>query len=154
MEFIQTKILSKTWKLEILKIWNAEYPEHLNYKTLLDFENYLRNLTNQSHILILNENKNVEGWYFDFLREEKRWFALLLNSKIQGKGIGTKVLNLVKTKEFELNGWVIDHNTDKKQNGDFYISPLPFYIKHGFKQYHKTRLEFEKLSAVKIKWKK
>ena len=129
MEFLKTKELSKTWKTEILELWNSEYPENLNYKTLPDFENYLKNLTDQSHILMFNENKNIQGWYVDFLREEERWFAILLDQKIQGQGFGTKLLNLAKEKESELNGWVIDHSNDKKLNGEFYRSPLPFYFK-------------------------
>ena len=154
MEFLKTKELSKTWKTEILELWNSEYPENLNYKTLQDFESYLKNLTDQSHILMFNENKNIQGWYVDFLREEERWFAILLDQKIQGQGFGTKLLNLAKEKESELNGWVIDHGNDKKLNGEFYRSPLSFYLRNGFKQLSDERLELDKLSAVKIKWKK
>ncbi len=154
MEFITQRELSKTDKKEILNLWNNEYPEKLNYQTLSEFENYLGNLTEQSHILIKNENQSIKGWYFDFVRENEKWFAVILDSKFQGKGFGTKLINLGKEKESELNGWVIDKQDDKKKNGEFYKSPLNFYLKNGFEKLDNERLELEKISAVKIKWKK
>ena len=73
---------------------------------------------------------------------------------MSGKGFGTQLLNLGKEKESVLNGWVIDHDKDKKRNGENYISPLNFYLKNGFEVFPDNRLELEKLSAVKIRWKK
>ena len=135
-------------------MWNNEYPEKLNYRNLTDFEDYLKHLTQQSHIIMVDENQNVKGWYFDFIRENEKWFALILDAKLQGKGLGRKMLNLAKEKESELSGWVIDGSNDKKQNGEFYESPLSFYLKNGFELLVKNRLENEKVSAVKIKWEK
>ena len=152
MELIRTTELSKVWKAEILELWNKEYPEKLIYKSLLDFENYLEILTNQSHILMIDENQNIKGWYFDFIRDGEKWFAILLDSKIQGQGFGTQLLNLAKEGASELNAWVIDHDNDLKQNGEFYKSPLPFYLKNGFEKLSGIRLELDKLSAVKIRW--
>ena len=154
MQFIKTSKLSKSQKQEICDLWNNEYPEKLNYRNLADFENYLKNLSIQSHIIMVDKDQNIKGWYFDFIRENEKWFAIILDSKFQGKGLGKKMLNLVKEKESELNGWVIDHSNDKKQNGEIYESPLSFYLKNGFEILVKNRLEHEKISAVKIKWKK
>ncbi len=154
MEFIEKIELSKTDKKEILNLWNAEYPEKLNYQTLSEFERYLKNLTEQSHILMKSKNQSIKGWYFDFIRDKEKWFAIILDSKFHGKGLGTKILNLAKEKESELNGWVIDHNRDKKKNGEAYISPLNFYLKNGFEKLTENRLEMDKISAVQIKWKK
>ena len=137
-----------------MELWNQEYPLKLNYHYLEDFKTYLNNLTDQSHILLLDEGNKVIGWYFDFLREGERWFAILLNSDVHRKGFGTKLLQIAKEKESILNGWVIDHNEDIKPNGDPYISPLDFYTKNDFKVISETRLELEKISAVKIKWQK
>lgn len=100
------------------------------------------------------ENNSIGGWYFDFVREQEKWFAIILDSSLQGKGFGTKLLNMAKEKEPELNGWVIDRDTDRKRNGDLYRSPLPFYLKNGFEKISDTRLELEKISAVKITWRK
>ena len=154
MESIKLTELSKTDKKEIFDLWNNEYPEKLNYQTLSEFENYLGNLTEQSHILLRSENQSIKGWYFDFIRENEKWFAIILDSEYHEKGFGTKILNLAKEKESELNGWVIDKSNDKKKNGEPYKTPLNFYLKNGFEKFAKDRLELDKLSAVKIKWKK
>ena len=71
MEFIKQTKLSKTDKREIFDLWNNEYPKKLNYKLFEEFEKYLENLKNQSHILMRNENQNIKGWYFDFIREKR-----------------------------------------------------------------------------------
>ncbi len=154
MEFIKLKDLSKKDKKEILDLWNNEYPEKLNYQSLSEFENYLENLTEQSHILMKDKDQCIKGWYFNFIRENEKWFAIILDSKFHSKGFGTKILNLAKEKESELNGWVIDKGNDKKKNGEPYKSPLNFYLKNGFVKFAKERLELEKLSAVKIRWEK
>jgi len=154
VEFKKLKELSKTNRKEILDLWNNEYPEKLNYKTLQDFENYLENLTEQSHILMINDHQEIKGWYFDFVRETEKWFVIILDSKLQGKGLGTRILDIAKEKEIDLSGWVIDHNNDRKRNGEVYISPIRFYLKNGFKRLENIRLEHEKVSAVKIKWSK
>jgi len=154
VKFIKTTALSKTSKAQILELWNNEFPKKLNYQTLADFENYLSNLDNQSHVLLVNNRQNIKGWYFDFIRDDERWFAIILNAKMSGKGFGTQLLNLAKEKEPVLNGWVIDHSNDKKRNGETYISPLNFYLKNGFELITGSRSELEKLSVVKIRWKK
>mgnify|MGYP005989102131 FL=1 len=154
MELIKCSSLSESEKIEIFDLWNNEYPEKLSYKSKKEFDKYLKSLSEQSHIILIDTNKKIKGWYFDFNRENEKWFAIILDSKIQGKGFGSKMLIHAKQKENELNGWVIDHNTDKKKNGEFYKSPLSFYLKNGFKKLTTNRLELDKISAVKIKWKK
>lgn len=154
MKFVKCQILSVYDRQEIFELWNNEYPENLSYKTTLELDKYLENLTNQSHILLVDIDGKIKGWYFDFMRDNEKWFAIILDSKIQGKGLGTKILSLAKEKEIELNGWVIDHNRDKKRNGEYYKSPLDFYLKNGFEKFPKSRLELDKISAVKIKWTK
>jgi GNAT superfamily N-acetyltransferase len=154
VEFIAQIELSKNDKKEILNLWNDEYPEKLNYQTLSEFEKYLENLTEQSHILMKSENQSIKGWYFDFVRENEKWFAIILDSNFHGKGFGTKLLSLGKEKKSELNGWVIDKQDDKRKNGELYKSPLNFYLKNRFEKFDNERLELEKISAVKIKWKK
>jgi hypothetical protein len=154
VKFIKTTTLSKASKTQIMELWNDEFPEKLNYQTLADFESYLSNLEDQFHILMLDDNQNIKGWYFDFIRDAERWFAIILNTEMSGKGYGTQLLNLAKEKEPVLNGWVIDHENDKKRNGETYTSPLNFYLKNGFELLPNNRLELEKLSAVKIRWEK
>ena len=153
MEFKTCSFLSDSEKLEILELWNNEYPEKLAYKSKDEFDQYLKNLAEQSHILLIDTDKKIKGWYVDFNRDNKKWFALILNSNIQGRGFGTKILGLAKQKENELYGWVIDHNRYKKKNGTFYNSPLNFYLKNGFEKITEDRFELDKITAVKIRWK-
>lgn len=152
MDFIKTNTLSESQKIQVMDLWNTEYPKKLIHKNMTSFNNYLNNLNEQSHILLIDEKDNIQGWYFDFIRENEKWFAMILSSIMQGKGFGTKLLNKAKLKEKELNGWVIDHNNYKKQNGESYQSPLKFYTKNSFKLINEVRLELETISAVKIKW--
>ncbi|GHA24618.1 hypothetical protein GCM10007103_02320 [Salinimicrobium marinum] len=154
MEFLKRTRLSKKEKEAILTLWNNEYPAKLNYSSLSNYENYLQNLSHQSHILLIDENKNIKGWYFDFIRDKEKWFAIILDSRVKGLGLGTEMLNLAKKKENILCGWVIDHNNDKTKNGKTYRSPLNFYLKNGFKKLPDQRLLPGKISAVKIKWTK
>ncbi|GAA3579383.1 GNAT family N-acetyltransferase [Snuella lapsa] len=153
MEFIKTLKIPKSYKTDIFNLWNQEYPKQLTYNTLKDFDTYLNKLTKASHILIV-ENKKAYGWYVDFNRDSRRWFVILVDSNTQGKGYGSKLLNLAKKKEIELNGWVIDHNNDLKHNGENYLSPLGFYLKNGFELISGDRLEQENISAIRIRWKK
>ncbi|WP_440880403.1 GNAT family N-acetyltransferase [Tenacibaculum sp. C7A-26P2] len=152
MELIQRPILLESEKLEIFDLWNNEYPERLSFNSIKEFEVYLNDLNEQRHLLLINSERKVKGWYFDFKRDNEKWFAIILDSKLHGKGFGTKLLELAKQQENELNGWVIDHNKDKKKNGELYNSPLNFYLKNGFRKLTANRLELEKISAVKIRW--
>ncbi|MEO7977870.1 hypothetical protein [Flavobacterium sp.] len=63
------------------------------------------------------------------------------------------MLNELKKNKKSLNGWVIDHENDIKQNKEFYKSPLLFYVKNGFVICEEKRIENEKMSGVKINWK-
>lgn len=154
MKLIRTNQLTETQKLQIFEIWNNEYPAKIGYTDISQFEAYLEKLADQHHILVLDEDEKVKGWFFDFIREEDRWFAIILDSSLHGKGIGTKILDLAKSSNTVLNAWVTDHNTDLKKNGEYYQSPLQFYIKNGFEVLTDTRIETDILSAVKIRWEK
>ncbi|MBR9854845.1 MAG: hypothetical protein GYB37_09760 [Algicola sp.] len=87
-------------------------------------KNYLENLIEQSHILIKNENQSIKGWYCGFIRENEKWFVIILDSKFHGKGLGTKILNLAKENKSELNGWVIDNHNLQHWRPQL-IVPLP-----------------------------
>ncbi len=152
MPIIETAHLNLQLKEGIYRLWNQEYPAKVNYKTLADLDTYLNNLTDTNHYLLQDNFKTVEGWAFSFTRENERWFAIILDSKAHGQGKGTLLLNKLKEKEQRLSGWVVDHNNDVKQDGKPYKSPLKFYEKNSFTICSETRLETEKLSAVKIVW--
>ena len=154
MKIVKQTELSKKDKIQIFELWNNEYPEKLVFHTLEDSENYLDNLTQKTHYLLLNSEGNIEGWAITFIRENEKWFAIIISEKLHGRSLGTMMINKLKEDEAILNGWVIDHNTDKKSNGNFYKSQIGFYIKNGFETLNETRLELEIMSAVKIKWNK
>lgn len=154
MKITNTHKLNQEQKEQILQLWNNEYPEKLAYKSIDGFESYLEKLNEVNHFILLNDDEKIQGWAISFERENETWFAIILSENLHGKGWGTKVLNELKQNKKELNGWVIDNSNDKKLNGNFYKSPLEFYLKNEFEVLSDTRLELEIMSAVKIKWKK
>lgn len=135
-----------------MRIWNAEYPAHLAHKALTDLDSYLTGLGNPEHLLVTDEAKKVIGWLVTFDRDNARWFTLLLDRTIHGKGIGSHLLDIVKNSCKELSGWVTDHGNDKRADGSTYPSPINFYKKNGFRVLENIRLEKGALSAVKIQW--
>ena len=146
--------LTEQTQQELLRLWNQEYPVNLIYKSLSDFQNYLQNLENVKHILLLDESEKVKAWAFTFDREKERWFAIILSEDIQGLGYGRKMMAFLQATENALNGWVTDHNLYTKMNGKPYLSPIGFYEKCGFSVLKEQRLELPHLSAVKIHWEK
>lgn len=152
-KIIETKILNKKQKVDIMALWNEEYPVQLNYKSLLDFENYLVNLNNCLHYLFVDIENKIRAWAFTFERDHKKWFAIIVAKEFQGKAIGKKLLEKIKSNETEILGWVINHSNDNKKNGEKYISPLGFYKKCGF-TITEEKLPTNLITAIQIKWKK
>ena len=152
MRIIQAANLSEEQKEVLRELWNEEYPARLHLKTIEDFESYLNGISNTKHYLLFDDSNKIIGWTFTFLRDGEDWFAIILNSKIQGKGNGSLLINEIKKEKTSLNGWVIDQENEAKQNNELYKSPMPFYIKNGFTILTETRIENEKMSAVKINW--
>ncbi|MFD1770756.1 N-acetyltransferase [Sphingobacterium suaedae] len=152
-QFQTVELLSSDEKRQIMELWNSEYPAKLVYADLTEFEKYLDALEKPTHILV-RLNDRIIGWATKFYRAQTRWFAIILSSSIQRHRVGSKVMMQLKANEEILNGWVIDHNDDRKINGELYLSPLNFYVKQGFEIIKEQRLELPTLSAVKISWKK
>jgi hypothetical protein len=153
MHIIETTTLLPQQKTAVLRLWNNEYSEKLN-KDAEGFENYLQDLGDQRHFLLVGENDEIAGWAFVFTRHSERWFAIVLDTKAQRKGYGRMLLDKLKETEPTLNGWVADHNCDIKADGSTYLSPLDFYLKSNFTILPECRLETDILSAVKIVWRK
>lgn len=152
MKLIEKKFLDDEEIKTILEIWNNEYPKTLNFSDSSGFDNYLNSLSEANHYVLKNENKEIQAWACKFERDSEKWFVVILDGKLHGKGRGTEILNLIKVNETNLNGWVIDKETFVKQNGEIYKSPLDFYLKNSFKVCQNIRIDNEKLSAVKITW--
>jgi hypothetical protein len=153
MTIHQTDILNEAQKDFIFHLWNREYPERLNFGTLNDLDVYLSRLKNPNHYLVSDNKQQLAGWATVFEREDEQWFAMIFDSKIHRQGLGTSLLKTISKNQAELNGWVIDHNTDVKKDKSPYPSPLNFYLKNNFVICKDIRLETDTLSAVKIKWK-
>lgn len=147
-----TKDLDESAKEQLLDLWNSEYPEKLVYNGMTEFDSYLQKLSGPTHFLLTGEQGIIYGWAFSFNRENERWFAIIVSGMLQGQGFGRKLLDTLKQTERTLSGWVIDHDDDKKKNGQLYRSPLKFYEKCGFDILYNIRLESGSLSAVKVKW--
>lgn len=148
------KDITARQKQSILKLWNEEYPIKLHYTTIAELDKYLDGLIDKTYFLLINNKEEITGWATTFIRENQKWFSILLQSSIQGKGYGKMLIDKLKEKEDSLLGWVIDHNEEVKANGSIYYSPLPFYEKNGFVVQPEIRLESDKMSAVRIEWKK
>lgn len=154
MEILKTYKLTIQQKQDILRLWNAEYPAHLNYQDVTGLEKYLGTLTNAVHWIISDPSEHIKAWLTTFTRDEARWFAMIVDGSLQGQGIGSRLLDAAKKQEQELNGWATDHDRDKRADGKPYSSPIHFYLKNGFEVLHNTRLEKGALSTVKIRWTK
>lgn len=151
MRVIHTDELTEKQKRAILKLWNNEYPDQLSHKDLAGLNAYLSNIPSAQHYLCMKTTR-ILGWAFKFSRDAETWFAIILDSSIQKQGIGTMMLEKLKTNEKALSGWVVDHDLYHKANGETYHSPLSFYLKNGFGVNRQLRLESPQLSAALIKW--
>ena len=153
MRIVQKVVLSLQEKEVLYQLWNTEYPEKLSYETIDGFDLYLTSLSNTKHYLLINEANKIKGWAFTFFRDDEDWFAILVDKNSQGSGKGSLLMEELKKNKNSLNGWVVDHENDVKQNKEQYKSPLLFYVKNGFVICQETRIENQKISAVKINWK-
>lgn len=143
------------WQKDAVRMrWNEEYPKSVALKTPQDLTDYLDKLEDQKHILAFDKNDVIIGWFFGFIREDERWFAIIVNSNKHRKGIGSVLLNQSKALFTELNGWVITDASYTKQDGTAYNSPLGFYLKHGFSILENETFETEQMKTVKIMWTK
>ena len=66
--------------------------------------------------------------------------------------MGGLLIDQLKEENKEFYGWVIDHNDDLISNGEKYLTPMPFYLKHGFEILNDIRIDNEMIKAVLIKW--
>ncbi|KAF2080611.1 hypothetical protein [Flavobacterium sharifuzzamanii] len=148
----QNSFLEKE-KETLWQLRNNEYPIQLGHETFQEFEIYVNAILEMDNYLLIDSKNEIQGWAYTFFRDEEIWFAIMLNYQFQGKGYGRILLEEIKKKNQNLNGWVIDHGNDFKRNKENYKSPLEFYVLNGFSVLNDIRLENEIISAVKINWK-
>lgn len=154
MHITETDSLTEKQKIEIIQLWNSEYPAELALGGLPDFEQYLQTLEDKHHILLLSAGQEVKGWLVYFLRNNDQCFAMLLDASLQGQGWGSKLLTLAKQRTVELHGWVIDSSHHLKENGIAYQSPIGFYMKNGFEVFPEMKLTKSNIEGIRVTWRK
>lgn len=153
MKIIEQNELSNTQKTRIIEMWNSEYPLSLAHSGISSFDEYLNGLGEKKHFLLIDDAGEIAAWAMIFDRDNAKWFAIIVDGKIQGKGFGVKLIDALKTSEKRLFGWVIDNDESLKSNGEFYRSPLRFYQKIGFVVHENEKTIKQDISGVKIEWK-
>jgi GNAT superfamily N-acetyltransferase len=153
MEIVETETLTERQQLDILHLWNSEYPKDLSLKGLTALQQYLDMLYDKHHILLVDGESSVKGWLIYFIRDNEQCFAMLLDRSLQGQGWGSRLLDRAKEKTSELHGWVIDSNSQLKLNGEKYRSPIGFYVKNGFKVREDVQLEKNGINGIRVTWK-
>ena len=103
----------------------------------------LEGVKNYNHYLIEDQDKNIIAWAVDFEKENEILFSIIVSSNYKGKGLGNLLIKQLKSENNEFYGWVIEHNTDLKQNGQVYTTSMPFYLKHDFKILSDIRIKTE-----------
>lgn len=154
MNFKETDKLSREQKLQILEIWNREYPVKVAFSSLAEFEEYLQNLDDKRHVLVCGEEGIIQGWLVHFIRDDERFFTLIVDSSAQGRGWGSELLNRAKEQTSDLNGWVIDRDTELKSNGEAYRSPVEFYKKNDFRIRPRVTTKIKDINGIKVTWKR
>jgi len=85
--------LNPTQKKQISEIWNNEYPKSLNFTDSTGFDNYLAGLSDPVYYLLEDDSGEIIAWACKFIRDNEKWFAIILDQKIHGQGKGTTLLN-------------------------------------------------------------
>jgi hypothetical protein len=147
MEIIKTKSLTEIQFQQINQLWNQEYPVNLKDR----FGILLEGAENYNHYIIEDKNHDVLAWAVDFEKDNEVRFSIIVKGTQQGKGFGSSLMKNLMNELPEFYGWVIDHDDDKKVNGENYKSPLAFYLKLGFEVVENMRIDNEMLKAVKIR---
>lgn len=150
MKIIKTKTLTQLQSTQINQLWNDEFPIKLKDR----FPILLNGVENFNHYLIEDTEQNVIAWAVDFEKENEIRFSIIVKYNHKGKGLGSMLVEKLKSENKLFFGWVIDHNNDLKSNREHYQTPMPFYLKHSFEILHDVRIESEMIKAVKIKWSK
>jgi len=145
--------LTLSQQQQIFRIWNKVYPAHLVQPDMQTWEAYLLQLKHATHYVWENDTE-VRGWMVTFDRRKMRWFILIVSEDAQRTGIGRGLIQFAQQRETELWGLVVDHNRYLRTDGKIYPSPLSFYQKLGFLYDPDDRYENERISAIKIWWKK
>lgn len=152
MQFKIKVKLSHQEKEAIRQLWNAEYPAVISHKTLASFDAYLTALVDQNHFLVFDENQVIQAWFFDFMRNNERNFAMIVSRQAQGRGVGKTLIKQAQARHSNLNGWVVKTNGLLRADGSEYPNPKDFYLKCGFTVLEDQIWKTEAFESMKIRW--
>jgi len=152
MEITKTEILTSNQKAQIVDLWNREYPMDLSLAGVSAFDEYLEKLSDK-HYLLVSEQDRILAWLVYFIRDGERCFAMLLDPKVQGRGVGSALLDHAKEYNSDLIGWVIDTDEHLKNDGSYYKSPIGFYEKAGFEILADVVTKKNGIDGIRVRWK-
>ncbi|WP_190277426.1 GNAT family N-acetyltransferase [Taibaiella lutea] len=152
MKIIATENINPLQKECIYKLWNEAYPSTIVYNSIDQLDDYLNSLAEVTHYFFMDTDDVIAGWAVTFIRNNEKWFAIIVNKDFQGKGAGSRILSHLKEHNAALSGWVIDEGGYLKSDGSAYRAPLHFYLKNGFQLVENVILDIPQMKAVKICW--
>jgi len=147
-KILKIKVLNPFQLEQIDQAWNDEYPLKLTKR----FGILLDGTDNHLYYLMEDLDNKVVAWGVMFEKEAEKRFSIIVFNKFKGFGYGRRIIDEFRKDHSTFYGWVIDHDNDVKSNGEKYISPMPFYLKLGFKVLRDQRIDTEIISAVKISY--
>jgi GNAT superfamily N-acetyltransferase len=151
--FLDTQTLSTDQKQAVAALWNTVFPSGLAFSETRGIDDFLASLEDV-HFTLVSQDGTLQACFIAFIRDELRFFSILLADSAQGKGLGTSLLDRAKQRYRELNGWVIDSPAYQRGDGMPYASPLAFYTKNGFEIVAADRWDNDQLKSVKVRWRK
>lgn len=154
MRIQESRILSADQKNQIIDLWNNAFPSTIGLGGMDAFEQYLSRLKDHHHLMLTNDNGSVLGWFFDFIRDQERWFIVMINPDLHGQGWGRRLMQMGMRKNEKLNGWVVNTADYETKDGEPYPPPVEFYKKLGFEILPDVKLELPQINTIKITWQK
>jgi len=154
LKIIENTAPGEHTKTQLFELWNREYPEVLQFENFSQYNTYLSGLEKPTHFMIKTEENSIIGWFFCFERDHDNWFGLLVHHQFQNQGLGKTLIKKAQTKYSKLNAWIVKDNIYKMYNGKTYKSPLNFYLKYGFRVVPNKYRKTDKISTIKIQWKR
>lgn len=145
--------LNEADRNNIFELWNTLYPSQVTFSTYQDFESFLEASKKQLNVVHRNDQGILSGWLMVFERDNKRNFVMLISENHQAKGVGRLLVDEMKKREDQVQGWIVTDSTYVRSDGRLYKSPLGFYKKLGFSI---TNDQWTKkdLRSTKIIWSK
>ena len=64
MDIIHQTKLTEEQKEQLRLLWNNEYPASIAHKNIDSLTNYLDGLKQLNHYLLVDEKKDIFGWFF------------------------------------------------------------------------------------------